>query len=107
MAMGIGNTAVGAVSAKNFHARCHQFPALHDCIAQLVARRYRSYIELIRIMSLKTLPGCLAQALLRPADGLETATNYRGRDVPCVGPVITQADLGLMAEAHAAASIGR
>jgi CRP/FNR family transcriptional regulator, cyclic AMP receptor protein len=56
MAMGIGNTVIGAVSAKNFHALCHRFPALHDCIAQLVARRYRSYIELTRIMSLKTLP---------------------------------------------------
>lgn len=97
MAMGIGNTVVGAVSAKNFHALCHRFPALHDCIAQLVARRYRSYIELTRIMSLKTLPGRLAQALLRLADVLGTATNYCGRDVPCVGPVITQADLGLMA----------
>ncbi len=97
MAMGIGNTVIGAVSAKNFHALCHRFPALQDCIAQLVARRYRSYIELTHIMSLKTLPGRLAQALLRLADGLGTATNYCGLDVPCVGPVITQADLGLMA----------
>jgi CRP-like cAMP-binding protein len=97
MAMGIGNTVVGAVSAKNFHALRHQFPVLRDCIAHLVARRYRSYIELTRIMSLKTLPGRLAQALLRLADGLGTATNYCGRDVPGVGPVITQADLGLMA----------
>jgi hypothetical protein len=66
--MGIGNTTVGAVSAKNFHARCHQFPALHDCIAQLVARRYRSYIELTRIMSLKTpsrVPGAGAVAARR------------------------------------------
>jgi CRP-like cAMP-binding protein len=45
MAMGIGNTVVGAVSAKNFHALCHQLPVLRDCIAHLVARRYRSYIE--------------------------------------------------------------
>jgi CRP/FNR family transcriptional regulator, cyclic AMP receptor protein len=88
---------VGSVSVKRFHELCHRFPALHDCIAQLVARRYRSYIELTRIMSLKTLPGRLAQALLRLAEGLGTKTNHCGRDVPCVGPVVTQADLGLMA----------
>jgi CRP-like cAMP-binding protein len=48
-------------------------------------------------MSLKTLPGRLARALLRLADGLGTAVDYRGRRVPSVGPVVTQADLGLMA----------
>jgi CRP/FNR family cyclic AMP-dependent transcriptional regulator len=97
MAMGIGNTVVSTVSARKFHALCERFPALHGCIGRLVARRYRSYIELTRIMSLKTLPGRLAQALLRLADGLGTETNYCGRDVPYVGPVVTQADLGLMA----------
>jgi CRP/FNR family cyclic AMP-dependent transcriptional regulator len=97
MAMGIGNAVVGSVSVRKFHALCDRFPPLSDCIAQLVARRYRSYIELTRIMSLKTLPGRLAQALLRLADGLGTETNYCGRVVPCVGPVVTQADLGLMA----------
>src|SRR5882672_76898 len=80
MAMGIGNTVVSSVSAKKFHALCDRFPALHESIGRLVARRYRSYIELTRIMSLKTLPGRLAQALLRLADGLGTVTNYCGRD---------------------------
>ena len=97
MAMGIANAVVGSVSVKAFHALCRRFPTLHDCITLLIARRYRSYIELTRIMSLKALQGRVAQALLRLADGLGTKTSYCGRIVPSVGPVVTQADLGLMA----------
>jgi CRP/FNR family cyclic AMP-dependent transcriptional regulator len=70
MAMGIGNTVVSTVSARKFYALCERFPALQECIGRLVARL---------------------------ADGLGTATNYCGHDVPYVGPVVTQADLGLMA----------
>jgi CRP-like cAMP-binding protein len=97
ISMGIGNAVVGSVSAKTFISLCERFPNLHKCIALLVARRYRSYIELTRMMSIKTLQGRVAQALLWLADGLATETTYRDRKVPCVGPVVTQSDLGLMA----------
>jgi len=97
MAMGIGNAVVGSVSAKKFGALCERFPNLHKSIALLVARRYRSYIELTRMMSIKTLQGRVAQALLWLADGLGTAAIHCDRNVPCVGPVVTQSDLGLMA----------
>lgn len=97
MAMGIGSTLIGTVSAARFRSLCQRFPILKDCIALLVARRYRSYIELTRIMSLKTLQGRLALALLRLADGLGSKMSHAAREVPYVGPVVTQADLGLMA----------
>jgi CRP/FNR family transcriptional regulator, cyclic AMP receptor protein len=97
MAMGIGNAVVGSVSAKKFTALCERFPNLGKCIALLVARRYRSYIELTRMMSIKTLQGRVAQALLWLADGLGTEMFHRERKVPSVGPVVTQSDLGLMA----------
>jgi CRP/FNR family cyclic AMP-dependent transcriptional regulator len=64
MAMGIGNAVVGSVSARKFSALCERFPNLQKCIALLVAQRYRSYIELTRMMSIKTLQGRVAQALL-------------------------------------------
>jgi CRP/FNR family transcriptional regulator, cyclic AMP receptor protein len=96
-AMAIGNAVVSSIPTKAFQSLCRRFPVLHECIAHLVARRCRSYIELTRIMNLKTLSRRLAQALLWLADGLGTATKYCGRDVPYVGPVVTQAELGLMA----------
>jgi CRP/FNR family transcriptional regulator, cyclic AMP receptor protein len=97
MAMGIGNVVVGSIPAKKFSALCERFPVLHKCIALLVARRYRAYIELTRMMSIKTLQGRVAQALLWLADGLGTEALHCARKVPCVGPVVTQSDLGLMA----------
>jgi CRP-like cAMP-binding protein len=97
MAMGIGNAVVGSVSARKFSALCERLPNLQKCIALLVAQRYRSYIELTRMMSIKTLQGRVAQALLWLADGLGTEAIHCGRKVPCVGPVVSQSDLGLMA----------
>ena len=97
MAMGIGNAVVGSVSARKFSALCERFPNLQKCIALLVAQRYRSYIELTRMMSIKTLQGRVAQALLGLADGLGTEAIHCGRKVPSVGPVVSQSDLGLMA----------
>jgi len=97
MATGIGDSVVASISSKRFRALCSEYPDLSHALAQLVARRYRSYIDLTRIMSLKTLPARVAQALLRVADMLGTRTSHDGADVPQVGPVVTQADLGLMA----------
>jgi CRP-like cAMP-binding protein len=49
------------------------------------------------MMSIKTLQGRVAQALLGLADGLGTEAIHCGRKVPSVGPVVSQSDLGLMA----------
>jgi CRP/FNR family cyclic AMP-dependent transcriptional regulator len=97
MAMAIGETLVGCISITNFRALAARFPDLHDALTRLVARRYRSYIDLTRVMSLKTLPARVAQVLLRLTDGLGTRIQHHGYERPCVGPVVTQADLGLMA----------
>ncbi|PDT90833.1 cAMP-binding protein [Bradyrhizobium sp. Y36] len=97
MATGIGATIVGSLSAAKFNELCGRFPQLQDCIAHLIARRYRSYVDLTRLMSLKTLHGRVAQALLRLADGLGSKEDYDGHAVPRIGPMVTQADIGLMA----------
>jgi CRP/FNR family cyclic AMP-dependent transcriptional regulator len=97
MAMGVGPTVVARIPAQRFDALRARHPDINDALARSVARRYRSYIELTRIMSLKTLPARVAQALLRLVDMLKTCTRYDDRDLPCLGPMVTQADLGLMA----------
>lgn len=96
MAMAIGRTAIGSIPVTGFRNLCRNFPELNDCLALLIARRHRSYIQLTRIMSLKKLQARIAQALLRIADALDVRANYCGRELPCVGPVVTQSDIGLM-----------
>jgi CRP-like cAMP-binding protein len=97
MATGIGTSVISGISVKSFRALCERFPDLDHALARIVAARYRSYIDLTRTLSLKTLSARVAQALLRMADSLGTRTTHNGREVPYVGAVVTQADLGLMA----------
>ncbi len=97
MATALGMTVVAGVSTRVFRALSARYPELNGALAGLVARRYRSYIDLTRNLSLKTLPARVAQALLRLADGLGTTAQHGGREVPIVGSVVTQSDLGLMA----------
>lgn len=97
MATSLGTSTVAFVSTRSFRSLASRFPELRDVLAGLVARRYRSYIDLTRNLSLKTLPARVSQALLRLADGLGSRTTYGGREVPVVGAVVTQSDLGLMA----------
>jgi CRP/FNR family cyclic AMP-dependent transcriptional regulator len=97
MATAIGPCVVAGVPLKALRALGGRYPDINNALASLLARRYRSYINLTRNLSLKTLAARVAQSLLRLADELGTRTEFRGRDLPCVGTVVTQADLGLMA----------
>lgn len=97
MATGIGSTVVSSVSIRAFRALAERFPEFNRVLAVVVARRYRSYVELARGLCLKTLAARLAQSLIRVADGLGSTGQFDGREVPVIGPVVTQADLGLMA----------
>jgi CRP-like cAMP-binding protein len=97
MATAVGEVTVASVPAHLFRSLGARHPEINAAVARVVARRYRSYLALTRMLSLKTLAARLAQALLRLADGLGTRTEIAGREVPCIGPMVTQADLGLMA----------
>jgi len=97
MATVVGSATLAAVPLKSFRALSDRFPEIGGALSRLVARRYKSYIELTRNLSLKTLAARLAQAVLRLSDGLGTRIKLDGRDLPCVGSAVTQADLGLMA----------
>ena len=96
MAMGIGNTVMCRLS-KALSCALSPLPGP----ARLHCRAGRAALPILYRVNphyepkdASWAPGAGAVAL---ADGLGTATNYCGRDVPCVGPVIAQADLGLMA----------
>ena len=97
MATAVGSTVVAGISARVFRALADRHTELNGALARLVARRYRSYVGLTQNLSLKTLPARLAQALLRLADQLGTRCHFLNREVSCVGAMVTQADLGLMA----------
>ncbi len=97
MATAVGRAGVASITAQSFRALVGRHPEIDNALGKLVARRYRSYIELTRNLSLKTLPARLAQSALRLADGLGSTMMFRGRNVPCIGSFVTQTDLGLMA----------
>ncbi|MFC0217418.1 Crp/Fnr family transcriptional regulator [Pseudochelatococcus lubricantis] len=97
MASAVGDVTAAAVPLHQFRSLRERFPAIDAAVAHVVARRYRSYVELTRMLSLRTLAARLAQTLLRLADGLGTRVKAGDRMYPCIGPAVTQTDLGLMA----------
>lgn len=96
-ATAVGQVSLASVSAPVFRALAARHPEIDAAVGRTVARRYRSYVMLTRMLSLKTLAARLAQALLRLSDGLGTRMQVAGREVACIGPMVTQTDLGLMA----------
>lgn len=97
MATAIGEVVVAAVPLHQYRQLRERHPQISAAIAHVVAKRYRAYVELTRMLSLKTLAARIAQALLRLADGLGTHTLIDQRSYPYVGAMVTQTDLGLMA----------
>jgi CRP-like cAMP-binding protein len=70
---------------------------MRHAISRMVARRYRDHVEFTRALYLPNLALRLSHTLLRLMDQLGNEINYRGRMVGCLGPVVTQRDLGSMA----------
>jgi CRP-like cAMP-binding protein len=91
-----GKVVLLAIHARAFRGICLEYGEIEQALARLVARRYRAYIEVTRNLSLKSLPARLAICLLRLIDSIGAHVDYFGREVPCIGPMVTQSDLGLM-----------
>ena len=89
-----GKVTLQAIHVRNFRAICNEHSDLEKALARLVARRYRGYIEVTRNISLKSLPARLATCLLRLIDSVGAQMHYFGRDVPCIGPMVTRATSG-------------
>lgn len=97
MATSLGPSVIVTIPVKAFTAQAAKHPELNLALGRLIAQRYRAYVELTRILSLKSLSARLSQSILRLADSLGTFATYGGRKVPAIGSTITQSDLGLMA----------
>jgi CRP-like cAMP-binding protein len=70
---------------------------MRHALGRIMARRYRSHVELTRALYLPTLSLRLSHTLLRLIENLGNAIRYRGQVVECIGPIVTQQDLGSMA----------
>lgn len=66
-------------------------------MARIFARRWRSHVDFTRALYLPNLNLRLSHALLRLLDDMGNEIKFKGRMVGCLGPVITQRDLGSMA----------
>ncbi|MCP8939544.1 Crp/Fnr family transcriptional regulator [Alsobacter sp. SYSU M60028] len=97
MASAVGETLVASLPVARLRTLAAAAPALERELTRAVARRYRSYVESTRYLSLKSLPARLSQALLRLADELGTHTVVGNRRCKAIPPQITQTELGLMA----------
>lgn len=97
MATSMGTGSVYCIPAGAFRSLGMRHPALNLALGLTIAKRYRSYISLTRMLGLRTLPARLSQCLLRLAESLNDRTGHEGRDVLQVGAFVTQSDLGLMA----------
>jgi CRP/FNR family transcriptional regulator, cyclic AMP receptor protein len=97
MATSVGTSSIYSVPLASFRAVAGRHPELGLALGRTVARRYRSYIALTRILGLKTLQARLSQCMLRIADGLNDRAPHDGRNVARIGAFVTQTELGLMA----------
>lgn len=70
---------------------------LERCMARILARRWRAHVDFTRALYLPNLNLRLSHALLRLLDDVGNKIKFRGQMVGCLGPVITQRDLGSMA----------
>lgn len=70
---------------------------VHSAIANVIAKRYRDHVHLTRALYLPNLSLRLAHVLLQLAATLGNRIRYKGEMLECLGPIITQQDLGSMA----------
>lgn len=93
----IGNVSVLAVNADVFHTgdRCSQ--EIKFALSELIATRYRTYIDVTKNLYLTSLSARLAMSLLRLTESLGHTMEYKGRKVPYLGSMVTQSDLGAVA----------
>lgn len=66
-------------------------------LARLIARRLRDHVEFTRALYRPILMQRLSHSLLRLLDLMGNEIRFRGQMYRCLGPVVTQRDLGSMA----------
>ncbi len=74
-----------------------QAARMQGYLARLIARRLRDHVEFTRALYRPILTQRLSHSLLRLLDLMGNDIRYRGQMYRCLGPVVTQRDLGSMA----------
>jgi CRP-like cAMP-binding protein len=93
----VGTTEVMQITRGSLKQVMDTHPELREALSGMVSRRYRSYMAMTRALYLPSLSLRLAHVLLQIADVLGNQIRYRGVMIDCIGPIITQQDLGSMA----------
>lgn len=93
----VGTTEVMQITRGSLRQVMETHPDLREALSGMVSRRYRSYMAMTRALYLPSLSLRLAHVLLQIADVLGNQIRYRGVMIDCIGPIITQQDLGSMA----------
>ncbi|KZM46166.1 cAMP-binding protein [Labrenzia sp. OB1] len=96
-ATAIGDVSVFSVRAEVFHSDISGNSSPKDALSTLIVDRYKTFIDVTRCLHLSNLPARLAASLLRLVESLGQTTDYRGRNCPSLGAMVTQSDLGAMA----------
>lgn len=93
----VGATEVALIARSSLRQLMESQPELREALSAMVSRRYRDYMAATRALYLPSLSLRLAHVLLNVAEVLGNQIRYRGAMIDCIGPIITQQDLGSMA----------
>jgi CRP/FNR family cyclic AMP-dependent transcriptional regulator len=96
-AAAMGDVCVARIRADVFRDRMMQQHEVQSFLAQLLARRYRWYLQSTRNLSLSSLSARLSQVLLFLCKGIGRSTEIDGKSYLYLPSMITQSDLGAMA----------
>ena len=93
----VGPTEIVTLECSSLRDGSETAAELERCMSRIFARRWRSHVDFTRALYLPNLNLRLSHALLRLLDDMGNKIKYKGQMVGCLGPVVTQRDLGSMA----------
>lgn len=96
-AFSAGPTEVLQIDLSHLRASNNYGPELREAMARIISKKYRSHLEFTRALYLPNLAMRLSQTLFWLLREMGNEIRYNGKMVECLGPVITQRDLGYMA----------
>jgi CRP-like cAMP-binding protein len=96
-ASAMGDACIARIRADVFRDRMLQQAEVQSFLAQLLARRYRWYLQSTRNLSLSSLAARLSQVLLFLCRSLGRTIEIDGRTCQYLPTMVTQSDLGAMA----------
>ncbi|MEM7693057.1 MAG: Crp/Fnr family transcriptional regulator [Pseudomonadota bacterium] len=93
----IDETTVLALDTSALEGDTPAHAELRQRMTALLAARFRTHAQMTRALYMPNLSGRLAHSLLYLLDTVGTRITVQGRSVECLGPEVTQRDLGTLA----------